>query len=183
MPLSRRKFIAATSSLAAASVWSSRAVIAKQNVKLPDHPFQLGVASGDPSPDGFVIWTRLAPKPTEGGGMPSEAVEVAWQVAEDEAMSRVVAKGTTIANPDWAHSVHVEVEGLKPDRWYWYRFKAGGEVSPKGRTRTAPPANARPERLNFAFVSCQKYETGYYTAYDHLAREDLDLVVHLGDYI
>src|SRR5213080_3325536 len=88
MPVSRRKFLAATGSLAAASVWSSRAVVARQNIKLPDHPFQVGVASGDPSPDGFVIWTRLAPKPLEGGGMPGEAVEVAWQVAEDETMSR-----------------------------------------------------------------------------------------------
>src|SRR5438876_12419642 len=102
MHLSRRKFLAASSSLAAAAVWSSRAVgIARQNVKLPDQPFQLGVASGDPSPDGFVIWTRLAPKPLEGGGMPPDSIEVAWQVAEDEALSHVVAKGTTVANPDW----------------------------------------------------------------------------------
>src|SRR6185295_10701368 len=98
--VSRRKFLLATGSLAAAAAWSSRAVgVLKQNVKLPDHPFQLGVASGDPSPDGFVIWTRLAPRPLEGGGMPAEAVEVAWQVAEDEGMSRVVAQGTTVANP------------------------------------------------------------------------------------
>ena len=115
MSLSRRTFLATTSSLAAAAVWSSRADRRmRQNVKLPDYPFQLGVASGDPSPDGFVVWTRLAPKPLEGGGMPAEAVEVAWQVAEDEAMSRVVAKGTTVANPDWGHSVHVEVQGLSP---------------------------------------------------------------------
>src|SRR5436190_18248957 len=108
MSLSRRNFIAATGSLAAAAVWSSRAIGAlKQNVKLSDHPFQLGVASGDPSPDGFVIWTRLAPRPLEGGGMPMDAIEVVWQVAEDEAMSRVVAKGTMVASPDWAHSVHV----------------------------------------------------------------------------
>src|SRR5215211_556736 len=110
MPFSRRQFPAVSSSLAVAAVWSSRASIAKQNVKLSDHPFQLGVASGDPSPDGFVIWTRLAPKPLEGGGMPNDAVEVGWQVAEDESMSRVVAKGMTTANPDWAHCVHVEVQ-------------------------------------------------------------------------
>lgn len=115
--------------------------------------------------------------------MPMETIEVSWQVAEDEQMTRVVKEGTTVANPEWAHSVHVEVEGLRPDRWYWYQFKAGGEVSPKGRTRTMPLAASLPERLRFAFASCQHYETGYYTAYEHMAEEDLDLVVHLGDYI
>jgi alkaline phosphatase D len=184
MSISRRAFLAASSSLAASAVWSSRAVGAlKQNVKLPDQPFQVGVASGDPSPDGFVIWTRLAPKPIEGGGMPAEAVEVGWQVAEDEAMGRVVAKGTTVANPDWAHSVHVEVQGLKPDRWYWYQFKAAGDTSPIGRARTMPPADSLPAALKFAFASCQHYESGLFTAYEHMAKEELDLVVHLGDYI
>src|SRR5437763_5454931 len=183
MPLSRRRFLS-TTSLAAAAVWSSRAIGAvKQNAKLPDHPFQVGVASGDPSPDGFVIWTRLAPKPIEGGGMPDEAVEVAWQVAEDEALNHVVAKGTTVANPDWGHSVHVEVQGLKPDRWYWYQFKAAGDTSPVGRSRTLPPAGSTPDKLRFAFASCQHYEQGLFTAYEHMAKDELDLVVHLGDYI
>jgi alkaline phosphatase D len=94
-----------------------------------------------------------------------------------------VQSGTATARADWSHAVHVEVAGLRPDRWYWYQFKVGAEVSPKGRTRTAPPPEALPERLRFAFVSCQHYETGYYTAYQHLAQEDVDLVVHLGDYI
>jgi alkaline phosphatase D len=183
MPLSRRNFLTATSSLAAAAVWSSRAVVAKQNVKLPDQPFQLGVASGDPSPEGFVIWTRLTPKPIEGGGMPQEAVEVAWHVAEDEAMKRVVAKGTTVATPQWGHSVHVEVQGLKPDRWYWYQFKAAGDTSPIGRSRTMPPLDAMPAAIRFAFASCQHWEGGWFTAYDHMAKENLDLVIHLGDYI
>jgi alkaline phosphatase D len=165
-------------------VWSSRAIgAARQNVKLSDQPFQLGVASGDPSPDGFVIWTRLAPKPLEGGGMPDEAVEVGWQVAEDEAMSRVVAKGTTVANPDWAHAVHVEVQGLKADRPYWYQFKAAGDTSLVGRSRTMPLADSLPQALRFAFASCQHYESGLFTAYEHMAKEDLHLVVHLGDYI
>jgi len=182
--VSRRQFLAAGASLAAAAVWSSRALgVLKQNVKLPDHPFQVGVASGDPSPDGFVIWTRLAPKPLEGGGMPAEAVEVAWQVAEDEAMTKVVQRGTTVATPDWAHSVHVEVSGLSADRWYWYQFKAAGETSPVGRARTFPLAGATPAGLRFAFASCQHFETGLFTAYDHMAKDDLDVVVHLGDYI
>src|SRR5690606_17542057 len=148
------------------------------------YPFALGVASGDPTPDGVVLWTRLAPVPLEpGGGLPPEPVRAEWQLAEDEAFDRVIRRGTATARPEWAHSVHVEGEGLRPDRWYWYRFKAGGEVSPVGRTRTVPAAEAAPDRLRFAIASCQKYETGYYTAYEHMTREDLDLVVHLGDYI
>ncbi len=183
--INRRSFLLTTTSLAAAAVWSSRALGGVvRGAKFQDYPFQLGVASGDPAPDGVVLWTRLAPKPLEfGGGMPMESVEVSWQVAEDEQMTRVVQQGTTVANPDWAHSVHVEVEGLRPDRWYWYQFKAGSEVSPKGRTRTMPLANTLPERMRFAFASCQHYEYGYYTAFDHMAAEDLDLIVHLGDYI
>jgi alkaline phosphatase D len=181
---SRRHFLKASASLAAASIWSSRAVgVVKQNAKLPDHPFQVGVASGDPSSDGFVIWTRLAPKPLEGGGMPAEAIEVAWQVAEDETLTKVVRKGTTVANPDWAHSVHVEVAGLAPDRPYWYQFKAAGETSPIGRTRTLPATYALPSALRFAFASCQHFESGLFTAYEHMAKDDLHLVVHLGDYI
>lgn len=180
----RRQFMWTGASLAAGAVWSSRALgVTKQNVKLPDQPFQLGVASGDPSPDGFVIWTRLAPNPLEGGGMPAESVEVAWQVAEDEAMTRVVQKGTTVGNPEWAHAVHVEVQGLAPERWYWYQFKAAGETSMKGRSRTTPAANAAPAALKFAFASCQHFEQGLFTAYEHMAKEELDLVVHLGDYI
>lgn len=181
---SRRLFLAAGASLAASALGAHRAWGAvRRHVKLSDHPFQLGVASGDPAPDGFVIWTRLAPRPLEGGGMPPEAVEVAWQVAEDEAMEKVVARGTVVANPQWAHSVHVEVHGLQPDRWYFYQFKAVGDTSPVGRARTFPLPQTRPQQLRFAFASCQHYEQGLYTAYEHMAREDLDLVIHLGDYI
>ena len=182
--LNRRSFVFATASLAAAALWSGRAFGAVvKSPKFSAYPFQLGVASGDPADDGFVLWTRLAPKPIEDGGMGTDPVEVSWMVCEDEAMSKVVKKGTRVATPDWAHSVHVEVEGLKPDRWYWYQFKAGNETSPKGRTRTMPAAKTLPERLKFAFASCQHYETGYYTAYEHMVRDGLDLVCHLGDYI
>ena len=180
----RRKFLVASASLAAAAVWSSRAVgVVKQNAKFAEQPFGLGVAAGDPASDGFVIWTRLAPKPLEGGGMPEQAVEVAWQVAEDEGMKKVVKKGTTVANPEWAHSVHVEVAGLNPDRWYWYQFKAGNETSPIGRARTAPAVWTNPAALKFAFASCQHFESGLFTAYEHMAKDELDLVIHLGDYI
>jgi alkaline phosphatase D len=184
--ITRRSFVVRSASFAAAAWLSSCrhwGPVSSQ-VKLPGYPFTLGVASGDPAPDSVVLWTRLAPRPLEtGGGMPVLPVEVSWTIAEDEALTRVVRSGTVVANADWGHSVHVEADGLKPDRWYWYQFKAAGETSPKGRTRTLPPANSLPERLRFAFVSCQHYETGLFTAYEHLVREDHDLIVHLGDYI
>ncbi|HVX61214.1 MAG TPA: alkaline phosphatase D family protein [Pirellulales bacterium] len=182
--INRRSFLLTTGSLAAASVWASRAEgFVRRHVGFGAYPFSLGVAAGDPAPDGFVIWTRLAPKPLEGGGMPPEAVEVDWQVAEDEQMTKVVRSGKTVATPDWGHSVHVEVAGLRPDRWYFYQFRAGGEISPVGRSRTFPAADALADRLRFAFASCQHYEYGHFTAYEHMCDEELDFVVHLGDYI
>lgn len=183
--LTRRSFLAGSASFAAAALLSTRASGATtKGMSFSAYPFALGIASGDPLPDGMVLWTRLAPKPLEtGGGMPVEPVEVAWEVAEDEKLSRIVQRGTVSARPEWAHAVHVEVSGLQPDRWYWYRFTAGGVTSPVGRTRTMPAADALPERLRFAFASCQKYDSGFYTAYEHMVREDLDLIVHLGDYI
>lgn len=183
--LTRRSFLAGSASFAAAALLSTRAAGATtKGVAFAAYPFALGVASGDPLPDGMVLWTRLAPKPLEtGGGMPVAPVEVAWEVAEDEQLGRVVQRGTVSARPEWAHAVHVEVSGLRPDRWYWYRFTAGGVASPVGRTRTMPAADALPERLRFAFASCQKYDSGFYTAYEHMVREELDLIVHLGDYI
>ena len=151
--------------------------------RFSENPFTFGVASGDPEPDGVVIWTRLAPKPLDRGGMPNEPVSVHWEVATDEAFGDVVRKGSALAMPQLGHSVHVEVEGLKPHRWYFYRFHAGKETSPVGRTRTAPALDAMPDRLQFAFTSCQHYESGYFNGYPHMQKEDLDLVVHLGDYI
>jgi alkaline phosphatase D len=181
---SRRNFLTAAGTLAAWPIFAAPAsAMFRRAVKLKDYPFQLGVTSGDPTPDGFVLWTRLAPDPLEGGGMPAESVEVAWEVADDEQMKKIVAQGTAIASPDLAHSVHVEVNSLTPGRWYWYRFTAAGETSPVGRARTAPKAEDLPERLRFAFASCQHFESGYFTAFEHMAREELDLIIHLGDYI
>ncbi|HEX3656433.1 MAG TPA: alkaline phosphatase D family protein [Pirellulales bacterium] len=180
----RRGFLAAGGALAAWPLLGRPAdAVVRRALRLKDHPFKLGVASGEPTPDGFVLWTRLAPDPLAGGGMPAESVEVGWEVARDEKMSQVVASGTAVATPETAHAIHVEVPGLEPDRWYFYRFTAAGETSPLGRTRTAPPADSLPKRLRFAFASCQHYEYGYFTAYEHMAREDLDLIIHLGDYI
>ena len=150
--------------------------------RFSDYPFSLGVASGDPLPDGVVLWTRLAPAPLaeDGrGGMPRDSVLVRWEVAADQAFRRLVRQGTARARAELAHSVHVEVDGLEPAREYFYRFKAGSEISPVGRTKTAPAPGAAIAQMRFAFASCQMYEHGYYTAYGHMSEEDLDLVVHL----
>lgn len=150
-----------------------------------DYPFLLGVASGDPWPDGVVIWTRLAPEPMAPmGGLPHVAFTVQWEVAEDERFARIVARGEELARPELGFSIHAEVGGLQPARGYFYRFRAGREVSPIGRTRTAPAAGAMPERLRFVGAGCQHLEHGHFTAWRHIAEEnDLDFVFHSGDYI
>ena len=153
---SRRRFLQASVALAGLAVLERvPAAKAAPAPRFSADPFSLGVASGDPLPDGVVLWTRLAPDPLGGGGMPPVAVAVRWQVAADEAMRDVVREGTELALPEAAHSVHVDVRGLEPDRWYWYRFALGPDESPIGRTRTAPAPGARVDRLRFAFASCQ----------------------------
>lgn len=148
------------------------------------YPFQLGVASGEPAPDGFVIWTRLAPEPLEiGHGMPAQPVEVLWEVAEDPGFRTVARKGAAIARPELGHAVHVEVTGLKPGRPYHYRFVAGRERSLAGRAMTTPPLGARLDRVRFAVAGCQHYEQGHFTAHRHLAEAAPDFVYCYGDYI
>ncbi len=149
------------------------------------YPFQLGVAAGDPQPDGFVIWTRLAPEPLERGyGMPSQPVQVQWEVAADASFRTVARSGTAVARPELGHSVHVEVTGLEPGRPYWYRFVAGNERSLYGRARTTPAAGADLPRVRFGVAGCHHYEQGYFTGFRKLAAEpDLDFVFHYGDYI
>ena len=182
--LSRRKFLTVAGSagvvVAASQFPFARARTAP--VRFTGYPFTLGVASGDPTPDGAVLWTRLAPSPLSGhGGMPDKPVTVEWEVATDENFSNVVARGEEIAVAADAHSVHAEPRGLQAGYEYFYRFRANGEISPVGRTKTAPAGTA--SAMAFAFASCQQYEHGYFTAYKHMAQDDLDLVIHLGDYI
>ncbi len=191
-PFSRRRFVAAAGG-AVAGLVAGPALLgpdgahavpdAAGHEPLPADVFTLGVASGEPEPDGVVLWTRLAPAPVAGGGMPDRAVLVLWEVAEDERFRRVRRRGVELARPRLGHSVHAEVEGLRPGREYFYRFRAGGQVSPVGRTRTAPAPGARTDGLRFAFASCQDFSAGAYTAYQHLAAEDLAFVAFLGDYI
>ena len=184
MRLGRRQFLGGALALGATALATPLTRRAGAQPKFATSPFTLGVASGYPLANGVVLWTRLAPAPLiPGGGMSPDVVIVDWEVASDDRMGQIVRRGTAAATAAWAHSVHVEVDGLEPGRWYWYRFRAGGEVSPIGRTRTAPAVNAPLERLRFAFASCQQYEQGYYGAHHRMAGENLDLLVHLGDYI
>lgn len=147
--------------------------------------FLHGVASGDPLPDGILLWTRVTPTaaavPGSGAG---PATQVTWEMAEDKAFSRVVANGSVTASAASDHTVKADVRGLRPQTAYWYRFTAGAAVSPVGRTRTAPAAEAATPGVRFGVVSCANWESGYFSAYRHLAaRTDLDAILHLGDYI
>jgi len=153
-----------------------------------EYPFPFGVASGNPTPDGIVLWTRLAPDPLSPdperpGGMPPDAVPVCWEIAADPGMKRLVKSGTENAEAAHAHSLHIECSGLEAGHDYWYRFIAGGAASPTGFFRTAPAKGSTAKKLHFGFVSCAHYELGYFSAYRHLADEAPDLVLFLGDYI
>lgn len=147
--------------------------------------FLHGVASGDPLPDGILLWTRVTPTAaaTPGSGIGPD-VEVEWVIARDKALTTVVAKGSVTATAASDHTVKADVRGLQPATDYWFRFSAGGTGSPVARTRTAPAVDAAVPGLRFGVVSCANWEAGYFSAYRHLAaRSDLDAWLHLGDYI
>jgi alkaline phosphatase D len=182
MHTARRYFLASCTRLAFLAAYAST-FPGKALARTSAYPFSLGVASGSPQPDSIVLWTRILPDPLDARSSPLQAVEVKWEVAEDEAFRQIAAKGTATALPELAHSVHVDVTGLRPGRWYWYRFMTGDAVSPVARTRTAPPADAMPAALRFAFASCQHWEFGEYGAHRHIAHAAPDLVAFLGDYI
>ncbi|MGW0334050.1 alkaline phosphatase D family protein [Streptomyces sp. NPDC003011] len=182
----RRRFLATGAAVlgaaASAQLWLPDTARAA-GTALPDGLFSLGVASGDPLPDGVVIWTRLAPDPLNGGGMPNSAVPVQWEVAEDERFRKVVRRGTAQARPTYGHSVHVDVRGLRAGATYWYRFRADGQLSRVGRTRTAPAATSSPGGLRVALASCQNWQHGYFTPYADMLAQDPDVVLFVGDYI
>jgi alkaline phosphatase D len=157
---------------------------AATGLRFTSDPFLLGIASGYPSASGVILWTRLITSLAEPSkGLEDKAIPVAWEIASDDKLHKVIRKGIEYATPEFAHSIHVELSGLKPSRDYWYRFTAGGIRSPIGHTRTAPTEKTELQRLRFAVASCQKYENGFYVAYRHMLDDDLDLIVHVGDYI
>ncbi|KNB52684.1 alkaline phosphatase D family protein [Streptomyces caatingaensis] len=180
LPISRRTLV--TSAAATATLLGVAPARAAGGAR---PAFLHGVASGDPLPDGVLLWTRVTPVPdaTPGSGRGPDT-PVTWEVSEDSGFGRVVATGTVTATAASDHTVKADVRGLRPATGYFYRFRAGDAVSPTARTRTAPAPDATPDGLRFGVVSCANWESGHFSAYRHLAaRRDLDAVLHLGDYI
>lgn len=179
--LNRRMFLAMLGATGAAAAlqptWFE--IPADAAAATPIDPwFPHGIAAGDPRTDGTVIWSRIAPSAGDGG-----TVDVLWEVSTTQDFAAVVASGTVPAAPDADYTLHAEVTGLDPDGWYFYRFTYLGHVSRTGRLRTAPAAGTSPDRLRFAFCSCQQTTASFYVAHAAMAAEDLDFVVHYGDYI
>ncbi|MEM7587964.1 MAG: alkaline phosphatase D family protein [Acidobacteriota bacterium] len=179
-----RRHLLRTASLAALGslVKPLRAVATPSKPRFYDYPFKLGVASGDPMANGFVLWTRLAPDPFDRHAQAMPAVEVRWEVASDEAMQSTVRSGTTLAHPERVHAVHVEVDGLEPDRQYFYRFISGDEVSAVGRARTSPLPTSDVDQVRLAVTSCHSITDAYFPALRDLAEQAPRMVVHVGDY-
>ena len=165
----------ATLSLLPRSAWSQP--------RLTSNPFTLGVASGVPTPDSVLLWTRLHSKDGIDSDLGRDPITVRWEVAHDDQFKRLVQSGQVNAVFELAHSVHAEVADLESDRWYFYRFMVGAALSPVGRTRTLPKPGAAVARLRLAYASCQKWEDGYFSAWRHMREENLDMVLFLGDYI
>jgi alkaline phosphatase D len=173
-----RRALLVQAAAAANSLWLPRSSWAQ--APFQDDPFALGVASGSPTHDGVVLWTRLANvRPAQQ----TQDITVQWELAHDAQFQRPVRSGQVTAPAILGHAVHVDLQGLEPDRWYHYRFQAGGATSPVGRTRTFPLPDAEVARLRLAYASCQHWEHGYYSAYRHMLAENLDAVMFLGDYI
>jgi alkaline phosphatase D len=174
--MDRRQFLGSAAS-SASTLWLPRS--AWSQTRLDNNPFALGVASGSPTHDSVVLWTRLVTEQAPSLG----PVTVRWEVAHDDQFQRLVQSGQAQALPALAHSVHVELQGLEPDRWYHYRFMLGAAVSTVGRTRTFPEPDAVAQKLRLGYASCQHWEHGYYSAYRHMQAEQLDALMFLGDYI
>ncbi|MGW5060685.1 alkaline phosphatase D family protein [Streptomyces sp. NPDC004096] len=179
----RRTVVKAAAATAVLGVPIAAALPARAATDTP--AFLHGVASGDPLPDGVLLWTRVTPTaealPGSGTGPDTE---VGWVVARDKALTDIVAKGSVTATAASDHTVKADVRGLAAATDYWFRFSAAGTDSPVARTRTAPAAGAAVSGLRFGVVSCANWEAGYFSAYRHLAaRADLDAWLHLGDYI
>ncbi len=179
----RRTVVKAAATVAVATPLIAGALPAQAAAEGP--AFLHGVASGDPLPDGVLLWTRVTPTPeaTPGSGTGPDT-EVSWELSEDKAFARIVAQGTVTSRAASDHTVKADVRGLKPATDYYFRFSAGGATSPVGRTRTTPAYDSSAGNVRFGVVSCANYEAGYFSAYRHLAaRQDLEAVLHLGDYI
>lgn len=156
---------------------------ARRITSIQENPFTLGVASGDPTSDSVILWTRLSNEVIREAGALSETVAVDYEISDSPNFTNVIRSGSIAASSELGHSAHADIRGLEPDSVYYFRWHVGNATSPIGRTKTAPVPSARNEQFRLAFASCQQYEHGYFTAYKHMAEEELDLIVHLGDYI
>lgn len=171
-----KKIAMATAVLPVTSnVWSQQ--------QLAKNPFTLGVASGSATHDSLVLWTRLYDQGIFSSNIPNEVIPVKWEISKDEAFAHIVQAGVSLASPELAHSVHVELSSLPINQWFFYRFKVAEFTSPIGKTRTFAPRGTPTDGLKIAFASCQHYEQGYFNAYPHVVAEKPDLLLFLGDYI
>ncbi|WP_039993117.1 alkaline phosphatase D family protein, partial [Gordonia otitidis] len=185
--MSRRTFLRSASVAAGTAAVASTAVPAMATPAT--NAFVHSVASGDPLPDRVILWTRVTPVPqaTPGSGIGAPST-LRWEVARDASFSGIVSSGTTTTSAQRDHTVKVDAGGLAPSTRYFYRFTvldgpAAGAVSPVGRTATAPATAADIDRLRFAVCSCSNYEAGHFISYRAMAdRDDIDFVLHLGDY-
>ncbi|AKK06260.1 phosphodiesterase/alkaline phosphatase D [Corynebacterium mustelae] len=186
--VSRRTFIR-TAVAAGTTAWFAN----QANITLAQSPsghqvFQHGVASGDPLATSVILWTRVTPTPDAlpGSGR-GENVDVHWEIAPDPSFSTIVAQGLTATSVETDHTVHIDPYGLKPATVYYYRFRALGQISPVGRTQTTPAPTSKVDQFRCAIASCASWESGFFAAYRDIAeraqRGELDVVVHLGDYI
>ncbi|WP_260638329.1 alkaline phosphatase D family protein [Streptomyces angustmyceticus] len=183
--ISRRTAVTAVAATAALLPFAGAATAHAQGAGDQGSFFQHGVASGDPLPDGVLLWTRVTPtaSATPGSGR-GPATKVSWQVASDKGFASVVARGTLTTSAASDHTVKADVRGLRPATPYYYRFTVDGQHSPVGRTRTAPAADTAAGNIRFGVVSCANWESGYFSPYRHLAaRTELDAVLHVGDYL
>jgi alkaline phosphatase D len=183
--LDRRTFLRLAGVSAGAVALSATGFVRPARSEPLDPPFVHGVASGDPLSDRVILWTRVTPDPdaVPGSGRGGN-VTVRYLVATDPDLRDVVRRGTVRTGPDRDHTVKVDVDGLEPATTYHYAFELGGQRSVVGRTRTAPEAGSTPPDLRFALVSCSNFEGGYFAGYRGIAeRDDLDFVLHVGDYI
>lgn len=199
---SRRKFLIATGSTLAGIAVSSSGFAnfapfyahgrSRNPLAAKNNPFTLGVTAGSPTDNGFVLWTRLAPDPlssdpaTPGGVARADhgkGITLDYEIALEPEMRRIVRQGTALADAEHAYAVHLDVDGLSPARDYWYRFQLGEHRSAIGRAITLPRAGRPAAALRLGISSCANYERGHFSAYRHLADEQPDLVLMLGDYI
>lgn len=168
----RRTFIKGILASAAFALFGNRGAQAQG---WSGYTFRHGVASGDPLQDAIILWTRVS-------GAFSGPVRVEWEIAKDPEMLRVVQNGSAWTDDYRDYTVKVDVRNLRPGETYYYRFSLYGDESPVGRTRTLPEGDVASASL--AVVSCSNFPYGYFHAYREIAkRDDLDAVVHLGDYI